>query len=93
MFEALTPDVGYFETTGEQRICFMATQPNRDSNLNWHKSSVSGGGGECVEVARWKSSVLVRDSGDQSGPVLSFTSAQWHGLVRRIKGGEVVRAR
>ena len=71
----------------------MATQPNRDSNLNWHKSSVSGGGGECVEVARWKSSVLVRDSGDQSGPVLSFTSAQWHGLVRRIKGGEVVRAR
>ena len=53
----------------------MATQPNRDSALIWHKSSASGGGGECVEVAQRKSSVLVRDSGDRSGPVLAFTSA------------------
>ena len=90
IFEALTPDVGYFETTGEQRICFMATQPNRDSTLNWHKSSASGGGGECVEVARWKSSVLVRDSGDRPGPVLAFPLAQWHVLVRLIKEGQAI---
>jgi hypothetical protein len=63
----------------------MATQPNRDLTLNWHKSSASGGGGECVEVAQWRSSVLVRDSGDRSGPVLTFSQAQWCGLVRRIK--------
>lgn len=91
VFEGLTPDNGYFETTGEQRICLMATQPNRDSALIWHKSSASGGGGECVEVAQRKSSVLVRDSGDRSGPVLAFTSAQWRGLTRRIKNGQAVR--
>jgi hypothetical protein len=70
----------------------MATQPNRDSALIWHKSSGSGGGGECVEVAQWQSSVLVRDSGDRSGPVLAFTSAQWRGIVRRIKDGHAVRS-
>jgi hypothetical protein len=63
----------------------MATQPNRDLTLNWHKSSASGGSGECVEVAQWRSSVLVRDSGDHSGPILTFSLAQWCGLVRRIK--------
>jgi Domain of unknown function (DUF397) len=91
VFEALTPDVGYFETVGEQRICFMPNQPYSDSALTWHKSSASGGTGECIEVARWKLSVLVRDSGDRSGPVLAFTAAQWRGLVRRIKNDEAVR--
>ena len=69
----------------------MATQPNLDPTFIWRKSSVSASAGECVEVARLESSVLVRDSGDRSGPVLAFTSAQWRGLMRRIKSGEVVR--
>jgi Domain of unknown function (DUF397) len=63
----------------------MTAQPNRYSTLIWRKSSASGGSGECVEVARWKSCVLVRDSGDQSGTVLEFTSAQWLELLRRLK--------
>jgi uncharacterized protein DUF397 len=69
----------------------MHTQPHGDSALSWRKSSATSAGGECVEVARWKSSVLVRDSRDQSGPVLAFTPEQWRGLVRRIKHGEAVR--
>jgi hypothetical protein len=69
----------------------MPTQPHRDSALIWHKSSASTGGGECVEVARWKSSMLVRDSGDRPGPVLKFTSTQWRELTRRIKNGQAVR--
>ena len=67
----------------------MTARPNRYSTLVWRKSSVSGGGGECVEVAKWKSCVLVRDSGDISGTVLEFTSAQWLGLLRRIKNEEM----
>ena len=63
----------------------MTAQPNRYSTLIWRKSSASGGSGECVEVAMWKSCVLVRDSGDQSGTVLEFTSAQWLALLRRLK--------
>jgi hypothetical protein len=88
VFEALTPDAGYFETTGDRRICLVATQPNRDSTVVWRKSSMSGGNGQCIEVAKSGASVLVRDSGDPSGPVLSVTCAQWVRFLRRIRNGE-----
>jgi hypothetical protein len=91
VFEALTPDIGYFETNGERRVCSMADQPNQRPALIWHKSSRSGGSGECVEVAQRKSSLLVRDSGNPSGTMLVLTAAQWRGLVRRIKQDEVVQ--
>ena len=62
----------------------MASQPNRDSTLIWRKSSASGGNANCVEVAKSGSSVLVRDSADRSGAVLTLTCAQWRSLVQRI---------
>lgn len=46
----------------------------------WRKSSYSGGqGGNCVEVATRAEagSVMVRDSKDQAGPVLSFPREAW----------------
>lgn len=67
----------------------MATQPNRYSALTWRKSSASGGDGACVEIARLGSSVLVRNSRNESGVVLVLTSAQWRGLLRRIQNGEL----
>ena len=67
----------------------MTARPNRYSTLIWRKSSASGESGECVEVATWKSCVLVRDSGDQSGTVLEFTSARWLALLRRLKNEEI----
>jgi len=88
VFEALMPDVGYFEQNGERRICYMTAQPNRDSTLIWRKSSASGGNASCVEVAKSSSSVLVRDSADRSGAILTLTCAQWRGLMRRIRDGE-----
>jgi Domain of unknown function (DUF397) len=63
----------------------MTAQPSQDATLAWRKSSVSMGAGECVEVATFSTYVLARDSQDQSGTVLTFTSAQWHSLVSRIK--------
>jgi hypothetical protein len=69
----------------------MTVQPSQRSALSWRKSSASAGAGECLEVATADSSVLARDSRDRSGTVLEFTSAQWLGLVRRIKDGETVR--
>jgi hypothetical protein len=59
--------------------------PAIDSTLNWRKSSASAGQGECVEVATSGQSVLTRDSQDQEGVVLAFSSSQWGGLLRRIK--------
>jgi Domain of unknown function (DUF397) len=66
----------------------MAIQPNPDSTLTWRKSTYSGGNGNCVEVAKSGSSVLVRDSGDRTNPVLIVTCAQWLGFLRRIRAGE-----
>jgi hypothetical protein len=67
----------------------MATQPNPDSTLIWRRSSSSGGNGACVEVAESDSSVMVRDSRDESGPFLKFAASEWLGFVRRIKGADL----
>ena len=61
---------------------------------NWHKSSWSSGGDNCVEVAYAPDgSVGVRDSksGD-GGPVLDFTAAEWQAFIRGVKGHEFDRA-
>jgi hypothetical protein len=63
----------------------MPALPSLYSTLSWRKSSASAGAGECVEIARLGSSVLARDSRDRSGVVLEFTTAQWLGLLQRIK--------
>ena len=48
---------------------------------NWRKSSYSGdNGGECVEVASAEA-VLVRDTTDRNGPVLTFTADAWRSFT------------
>jgi len=52
---------------------------------NWRKSSYSGSnGGECVEVAA-TGAVLVRDTADHSGPVLTFTAEAWRAFTASIR--------
>jgi Domain of unknown function (DUF397) len=44
--------------------------------------------GNCVEVAATPASgVLVRDSKDQEGPVLSFEDAIWLAFVASVRAG------
>ncbi|MFF0610194.1 DUF397 domain-containing protein [Nocardia tengchongensis] len=48
------------------------------SLAEWFKSSRSGGGQECVEIAfLHRGGVGVRDSKDPGGPALVFTGEQW----------------
>ena len=52
---------------------------------NWRKSSYSGdNGGECVEVAS-AGAVLVRDTADRNGPVLTFTADAWRAFTATIR--------
>ena len=61
----------------------------RIDDLRWRKSSFSGNGGNCVEVARNRPGVVaVRDSKDKRGPALGFTSGAWTAFVQAIKHGE-----
>ncbi|MEU4836971.1 DUF397 domain-containing protein [Nocardia testacea] len=57
------------------------------SGMQWFKSSYSGGGGDCVEVA-WLGSgrVGVRDSKNPAGPALDFTPADWDAFIGRMRG-------
>ncbi|WP_344481281.1 DUF397 domain-containing protein [Nonomuraea monospora] len=71
------------------------------SGVRWRKSSLSGNGANCVEVAavdagllslaKGKSSdrlVLIRDSKDPEGPVLAFTKAEWDAFSDGLVAGE-----
>ncbi|MGW1817252.1 DUF397 domain-containing protein [Streptomyces sp. NPDC002125] len=55
--------------------------------LAWFKSSYSGAeGGECVEVAAAVAKVLVRDSKQVNGPVLTVGPGAWAGFVGLVTG-------
>lgn len=59
------------------------------SQAIWVKSSRSGGGNNCVEVARNLPGVIaVRDSKDPHGPALVFTHSEWSAFLRGAKDGE-----
>jgi hypothetical protein len=57
------------------------------SRAAWHKSSRSGNGGNCVEVAALDRLVGVRDSKNPVGPVLHLTSGAWRTLLTTAKTG------
>lgn len=58
----------------------------RIDDLRWHKSSYSGNGGNCVEVASGRPGVVaVRDSKNPDGPVLSFSPNEWARFIARLK--------
>ena len=53
--------------------------------MTWRKSSYSGGnGGDCVEVATVPDRVLIRDSKDESGPVLSVAPTEWRSFLASL---------
>lgn len=55
--------------------------------LAWRKSSFSASG-NCVEVAVDGQSVLLRDTKDRAGTVLTFTEAEWQAFLLGVGAGE-----
>ena len=62
------------------------------ARANWRKSTRSGNGGNCVEVAtnlvETDGVVLVRHSKNPTGPALIFTPAEWEAFIGGVEDGE-----
>ncbi|WP_454198967.1 DUF397 domain-containing protein [Nocardia sp. Marseille-Q1738] len=59
------------------------------TGARWFKSSHSGGGADCVEVAFLEGGAVgVRDSKNPTGPVLVFTPSEWDTFVAGADAGE-----
>ncbi|MET9064011.1 DUF397 domain-containing protein [Streptosporangium sandarakinum] len=57
------------------------------SGARWHKSSLSGSGASCVEVAFVNDAVAVRDTKDRDGGTLIFRQDSWAAFISGIKAG------
>ncbi|SEG87470.1 protein of unknown function [Thermomonospora echinospora] len=58
------------------------------SRAAWRKSTRSSGTGACVEVAKLRQLIGVRDSKNPDGPKLSFTPRTWEAFNAGIKSGD-----
>ena len=56
-------------------------------DLTWQKSTYSGNSG-CLEVARTKNLVLLRDSKDPDGRFLAVLLGEWQAFLLGVKAGE-----
>lgn len=80
----------------------MATVSGKGtSRALWRKSSYSGNGNNCVEVATWRkasysnnggncveagaSEVLVRDTTNREGGTLNFPASAWRAFAKDLK--------
>ncbi|WP_326561899.1 DUF397 domain-containing protein [Micromonospora sp. NBC_01796] len=64
---------------------------NEPQFLDFRRTSKSDGGQNCVEVADAvdASAVRVRDSKDQTGPVLEFGGVGWRAFIATVQNGEL----
>jgi hypothetical protein len=71
----------------------LGDRPGRPgSDSGWIKSSLSFSNSNCVEVASLPNGEIgVRDSKDSEGPVLRFTSGEWHAFLGGARNGEFDR--
>jgi Domain of unknown function (DUF397) len=70
-------------------IVLMSPHERPSSGSYWIKSSLSYANGNCVEVASLPGGEIgVRNSRDSAGPVLRFTSNEWHAFLGGVRNGE-----
>ncbi|MEV5411610.1 DUF397 domain-containing protein [Thermopolyspora sp. NPDC052614] len=55
------------------------------SKATWRKSSFSGDGASCVEVAATKDVIAIRDTKNRAGGILTFRPDEWHAFIVTVK--------
>lgn len=61
------------------------------SGLRWRKSSYSGGGNDCVEVAFTGDGAALRDSKNPAAGALAVSAAEWDELLAAARSGALDR--
>jgi hypothetical protein len=75
MMTALEPDRIVWHTSS-----YSASHGNC-VEVGWRTSSYSNSGAACVEIAAVPDAVLVRDSKDRTGPVLTVPPTTWQAFL------------
>lgn len=57
--------------------------------FEWRKSSYSGGGNDCVEVAFTDDGAAVRDSKNPEAGALRLPAVEWNAFLAAAKTGEL----
>lgn len=55
--------------------------------LTW-RTALSCNGGACVQVAATEDGILLGNSRQSGGPVVSYTPDEWHEFVAGVKKGD-----
>jgi hypothetical protein len=58
------------------------------SQATWRKSSLSGNGASCVEVAFSGDMIAVRDTKNRTGGMLVFRADEWAAFLGGVRLGE-----
>jgi hypothetical protein len=66
-----------------------AREPVDDRGISWRKSSRSNAGNDCVEIARTRAGIAVRDSKNPHQPHLTLSTEAFASLAADIKQGAV----
>lgn len=67
----------------------MITQRPPLARTAWRASSYSAASGNCIEVAQLATGHrAVRDSKNPTGPILTYTLAQWSAFTAGVRAGD-----
>jgi uncharacterized protein DUF397 len=66
----------------------MSLNGLEDNNFQWRKAKRSAGNGACVEVGPANGQIFIRDSKDQSGPVMRYPGVSWREFLADVKKGQ-----
>jgi len=59
------------------------------AGLKWRVSSMCGGNGECVAVAKLPDGdIVVKDTKERNGHVLRFSASEWGAFLDGVRAGE-----